>query len=102
MPVQAGQPRHRGGVGGGEIAHVRVLCYFRGALQWEGLDPQFVYSETEIVASWLSASRFLGSVGLHRIGAIRQPTVAQDDPLIGQTESGSHGYRPSRPPFLTT
>jgi len=35
------------------------------------------------------------------VDAIHQPIVAQDDLLIGQAVAGSHGYRPSRPPFLT-
>jgi hypothetical protein len=36
------------------------------------------------------------------MGAIRRPTVAQDDPLIGQTVASSNRYCASRSPFLTT
>jgi hypothetical protein len=61
MPVQVGQPRHGGEVGGDETDHVRVVCYFRGGLQRESFDPYFVWSETEIDSSWLSAIKFLGS-----------------------------------------
>ena len=39
---------------------------------------------------------------LYRMGAIRQPIVAQDDVQIAQVIASSHGYRPSRPSFLTT
>jgi hypothetical protein len=40
--------------------------------------------------------------GLHRVGTIRQPIVAQDNPLIGQAVAGNNRYHPSRPSFLAT